>query len=233
MQVLAPSAASTTTAATATTSVALGSNAANNVSTLGMLRGVFLREGVSGLYRGVTAPLIAVTPAFAVSFWSYDLGCRVLRDDSDGSKPLSIGQVSLAGAWSGIPLAMIFGPSERVKCLMQVNKGPKYSTFARSLQTVYQEGGLKSVFRGTWSTVLRDVPGNAMYFSVYGKKLHWFIDEGRSRHSLLSHQFVNHFVKPDHRICQTLHLYLRRPFLPTSRRILWWYPASRWLCGCW
>ena len=144
-------------------------NAASNSSTFGMLRGVFVREGFSGLYRGVTAPLLAVTPAFAISFWSYEMGCRALREynHTSSDQPLTIGQVSLAGAWSGIPLAMVFGPSERVKCLMQVNKGPKYNTFARSLQTVYQEGGLRSVFRGTWSTVLRDVPGNAMYFATY------------------------------------------------------------------
>ena len=174
MQVLnvpapAAAAAEVGAAAAVVTPSTLIHNAAHNSSTIGMLRGVFVREGVNGLYRGVTAPLLAVTPAFAVSFWSYDLGCRILRDynHSDTNQPLSIGQVSLAGAWSGIPLAMIFGPSERVKCLMQVNKGPKYNTFARSLQTVYQEGGLRSVFRGTWSTVLRDVPGNAMYFATY------------------------------------------------------------------
>jgi solute carrier family 25 (mitochondrial carnitine/acylcarnitine transporter), member 20/29 len=29
------------------------------------------RDGFKGLYRGVTAPLIGVTPMFAVSFWVY------------------------------------------------------------------------------------------------------------------------------------------------------------------
>jgi solute carrier family 25 (mitochondrial carnitine/acylcarnitine transporter), member 20/29 len=151
-----------------------GSMAASGGGTIGMLRGVFAREGFSGLYRGVSAPLLAVTPAFAISFWAYDLGCRVIRDYDTRNQPfeghnqpLTITQVSLAGAWSGLPLAMIFGPSERVKCLMQVNGGPQYSTFANSLRNIYLEGGVKSLFRGTFSTVLRDVPGNAAYFASY------------------------------------------------------------------
>jgi solute carrier family 25 (mitochondrial carnitine/acylcarnitine transporter), member 20/29 len=150
-------------------------SASGGGGTIGMLRGVFAREGFSGLYRGVSAPLLAVTPAFAVSFWAYDLGCRVIRDyDTHNqpflegqNQPLTITQVALAGAWSGLPLAMIFGPSERMKCLMQVNGGPQYSTFANSLRNVYLEGGMKSVFRGTFSTILRDVPGNAAYFACY------------------------------------------------------------------
>jgi hypothetical protein len=48
-------------------------------STIGMLRGIFVNEGVSGLHRGVTAPLLAVTPAFAIAFWSFDLASRAIR----------------------------------------------------------------------------------------------------------------------------------------------------------
>lgn len=136
-----------------------------------MLRTIAVQEGLPGLYRGVAAPLLAVTPAFAVSFWSYDLAGRAIRrfDSSvsdETTTVLSIGQVALAGAWSGVPLAAIFGPTDRIKCLMQVDNG-KYKSFMDCLSQTYRDGGIRSVFRGTGSCALRDVPGNAAYFGAY------------------------------------------------------------------
>jgi solute carrier family 25 carnitine/acylcarnitine transporter 20/29 len=137
-------------------------------STFGMLRGVFVAEGVPGLYRGVQAPLLAVTPAFAVSFWSYDVAMRYIMEHAqlEREDQMVLSQVATAGAFSGIPLAAIIGPTERIKCLMQVNKS-QYNGFLDCLRSVYSEGGIRSVFRGTGSTALRDVPGNAAYFGTY------------------------------------------------------------------
>jgi solute carrier family 25 carnitine/acylcarnitine transporter 20/29 len=134
-----------------------------------MLHGIFVKEGLTGLYRGVAAPLLAVTPAFAVSFWSYDLAGRAIRQakNIEHDQDLSIGQVAVAGAWSGVPLAIIFGPTDRIKCLMQVDNSGKYRNFMDCLGKTYADGGLRSVFRGTGSCALRDVPGNAAYFGAY------------------------------------------------------------------
>ena len=118
--------------------------------------------------RGVQAPLLAVTPAFAVSFWSYDVAVRFIMDSNQLKREdqLTLSQIALAGGFSGLPLAAIIGPTERIKCLMQVDK-TKYSGFSDCFRKVYQEGGIRSIFRGTASTALRDVPGNAAYFGVY------------------------------------------------------------------
>lgn len=134
-----------------------------------MLRSIFLKEGVNGLYRGVSSPLLAVTPAFAISFYSFDMAKATLRKYSRAyaqNGQLSLNEIALAGAFSGIPLATVVGPSERIKCLMQVNKN-QYSGFSDCFRQVYKEGGIRSVFRGTGSAILRDVPGNATYFATY------------------------------------------------------------------
>ena len=156
-------------------------------SALGMLRGIFVKEGFSGLYRGVQAPLLAVTPAFAVSFWSFDLAGRFIREQAhlEKDEEMSLGQVAMAGGFSGVPLAAIFGPTERIKCLMQVDKG-KYNGFLDCFFKVYQDGGIRSVFRGTMTTALRDVPGNAAYFGTYEfiKRLSCKL-EGREKASII------------------------------------------------
>ncbi|CAB9496169.1 Congested-like trachea protein [Seminavis robusta] len=147
---------------------------ASNTSTSAMFRNIIAQEGMSGLYRGLSSPLIAVTPAFAVNFWSFDVAKNFIikqqqqNANSNEEVPvqLSIAQISLAGAFSGICLGGVIGPSERIKCLMQVDK-QRYSGFFDCARQVYKEGGLASVFRGTGSAILRDVPGNAAYFGAY------------------------------------------------------------------
>jgi solute carrier family 25 carnitine/acylcarnitine transporter 20/29 len=139
--------------------------AATNVDTFGSLRSIYVQHGVRGLYSGVSAPLLAVVPAFAINFWSYDTAKNTLqRLASNESEEATIGHVVLAGGFSGICLASVLAPSERIKCLMQVGN---YSSFSACAQQVYAEGGLASLYRGFGATVLRDVPGNMAYFGFY------------------------------------------------------------------
>jgi solute carrier family 25 (mitochondrial carnitine/acylcarnitine transporter), member 20/29 len=143
----------------------------NGVGTLGMLRSIAHAEGLAGLYAGVTAPRLAVVPAFAITFSSYEAAkaWQLRRRATFQSSPqavLTLKESAIAGGCSGVPLALVVGPLERIKCLMQIDKS-RYSTFSSSLQSVYRDGGLRSVFRGTGLTILRDVPGNAVYFAGY------------------------------------------------------------------
>ena len=57
-----------------------GTTAANSGGggVFGMLANTFRTQGIRGLYRGVSAPITAVTPMFAVSFWGYDMGKRMI-----------------------------------------------------------------------------------------------------------------------------------------------------------
>lgn len=141
------------------------------LSTTRLLRQIFVSEGVRGLYAGVTAPLLAVTPAFAISFYAYDFAKRQLthyneRTYKEINPPLSTAQIGVAGGFSGLPLAFVLGPLERIKCLMQVDLA-RFSGFFDCVRYVLKEGGLRSVFQGTGMTMVRDVPGNAAYFSGY------------------------------------------------------------------
>jgi solute carrier family 25 carnitine/acylcarnitine transporter 20/29 len=163
-QTATPSASSSASQANRVTSTIL---AQQSSSTFGMLRNIMVREGLPGLYQGIAAPLVAVVPAFAVMFWSYDLAKSVqLKQQQNSETELSLGQIAAAGAFSGVPFGLIVGPLERFKCLMQVDK-IRYSGFGDCVRQVYREGGLRSVFRGTGMTVIRDVPGKAIYFAGY------------------------------------------------------------------
>ncbi|KAJ4300114.1 carnitine transporter [Collariella sp. IMI 366227] len=147
-------------------------------SAIDVVRKSVAKDGLRrGLYAGVSAPLVGVTPMFAVSFWGYDLGKSIVRSTStigpDGN--LSIAQISAAGFFSAIPMTAITAPFERVKVILQVQgqktlapgEKPKYAGGMDVVRQLYREGGVRSVFRGSAATLARDGPGSAAYFAAY------------------------------------------------------------------
>ncbi|PMD15009.1 mitochondrial carrier [Hyaloscypha hepaticicola] len=146
-------------------------------SALDVVRKSIARDGLRrGLYAGVSAPLVGVTPMFAVSFWGYDVGKGLVRRYSTvHNDQLSVAQVSAAGFFSAIPMTLITAPFERVKVLLQIQgqkqlapgEKPKYSGGVDVVRQLYKEGGIRSVFRGSFATLARDGPGSAAYFATY------------------------------------------------------------------
>jgi len=136
---------------------------------------IVTRDGFRGLYRGMSAPLIGVTPIFAVCFWGYDMGKKiaVAATKHDPSKPLTYGQIMFAGGFSAIPTTLIMAPGERIKVLLQIQgqqeKGekPKFKGPVDVVKHLYKEGGIRSIFKGSAATLLRDVPGSVAYFGAY------------------------------------------------------------------
>lgn len=142
-------------------------------NTFDCFKQILKRDGVLGLYRGMATPLASVTPIFAVSFWSYDLGKKMVysvRKPEEADAPLSLAEITFAGAFSAVPTTLFMAPSERVKVLMQIQgQGgePKYKGPLDVVRQLYKEGGVRSIFRGTGATLLRDSPGSAAYFVAY------------------------------------------------------------------
>ena len=146
-----------------------------------VVRKTVAREGLArGLYAGVSAPLVGVTPMFAVSFWGYDVGKGLVDrfgtvQVKNGVKQYSVAQISAAGFFSAVPMTLITAPFERVKVLLQIQgqktlkpgEKPKYSGGLDVVRQLYKEGGIRSVFRGSAMTLARDGPGSAAYFATY------------------------------------------------------------------
>ena len=64
-------------------------------------------------------------------------------------------------------------PSERIKCLLQVQanleKGakPKYTGMVDCGKKLFAEGGIRSLYKGSAATLIRDVPGSIAWFGAY------------------------------------------------------------------
>lgn len=97
-------------------------------SAVDVARKTIAREGLArGLYAGVSAPLVGVTPMFMVSFWGYGVGKSLVESLSpvpvarqNGMAQYTVGQISAAGFFSAIPMTLITAPFERVKVLLQI-----------------------------------------------------------------------------------------------------------------
>jgi len=119
--------------------------------------------GVRGLYRGLSANLVGITPEKALKLAVNDL----LRNTLQGDAPtITIPQEVIAGAGAGFCQVVATNPMEIVKIRMQVGGegGARLS-----LGEVVKELGLRGLYKGTAATLLRDVPFSMVYFSMYGR----------------------------------------------------------------
>ncbi|KAG7160121.1 Mitochondrial carnitine/acylcarnitine carrier protein-like [Homarus americanus] len=108
-------------------------------------------EGFFGLYKGMAAPLIGVTPMFAICFLGFGIGKKLQQTSPD--QKLTAVQLFNAGMLSGVQAAGT-GPT--------LYKGP-----IDVVKVLYREGGIRSIYKGTCATLLRDVPASGMYFMTY------------------------------------------------------------------
>lgn len=127
------------------------------------------KEGVRGLYKGMSAPIAGVAPIFAISFFGFGVGKKLLQQ---GQEPLSNTQMFLAGAFSGIFTTSVMAPGERIKCLLQVQQGggeQKYKGMLDCAKQLYKEGGIRSIYKGSLATLLRGE------LEFYGRSFRVFI----------------------------------------------------------
>ncbi|XP_061635306.1 mitochondrial carnitine/acylcarnitine carrier protein isoform X2 [Phyllopteryx taeniolatus] len=92
-------------------------------------------------------------------------------------------QIFLSGCLAGVFTTVIVAPGERIKCLLQVQAGggpSKYSGPLDCATRLYKEQGIRSVYKGTLLTLIRDVPSNGLYFLTYEYLKDLLTPEGQS-----------------------------------------------------
>lgn len=103
------------------------------------------------------------------------MGQKVIRygQKVPSGEPLNLAQVSIAGGFSAIPTTALMTPIERVKVLLQTQKPDPVTgklPFKGPMDVVgslWKTGGLRSIYKGTVATLVRDVPGSVAYFGMY------------------------------------------------------------------
>ena len=154
------------------------------------------REGIQGLYRGVSAPLVGAAVETSSLFWSYRVAQAVLTSfrgksyaetvgvlQSQGKEgqpavKLGLGALCVCGALSGAFTSLLLTPIELVKCQMQVplsssSANPVHNLTQRQpgplsvIASVFRHHGLFGFWHGQLGTLIRETGGSAAWFGAY------------------------------------------------------------------
>ena len=124
-----------------------------------MGRMILKAEGLRGMYRGLLANLVGVTPEKAIKLAANDyfrsLFSKLTMNDN---LPAHLGMLS--GALAGLCQVVATNPMETVKIQMQMRKGTA-STWA-----VIRDLRLRGMYKGTSATLSRDIPFSMLFFQL-------------------------------------------------------------------
>lgn len=144
------------------------------------------KEGVRGLYKGMGAPLVGVAPIFAISFMGYGVGKQIFGPPK--GERFTVAQYFAAGAFSGIFTTSIMAPGERIKCLLQIQQSAAHKVYNGPVDCavkLYKQGGIRSIYRGSVATLMRDVPASGLYFLTYEALKNYITDHGKTEIGIL------------------------------------------------
>ncbi|KAL9329366.1 hypothetical protein ACSQ67_004369 [Phaseolus vulgaris] len=132
-------------------------------------------EGIKGLYRGATSSFVGMAVEGSLFFGIYSQTKVYLQHTWGVQSGEPRPQVIIpSAAYSGAIISFVLGPAELIKCRMQIQGTdslvPKSSRYSGpldcALKTVETEG-VKGIFRGGCTTLLRESIGNGVFFGVY------------------------------------------------------------------
>jgi len=140
-----------------------------NRGTFNALATIVREERFSGLYKGVTSPLVSFALLSGLLFSSYRFLVKI-QVENENSIP-TIAQVTLAGIGCGMINSFITAPTELIKTRQQSLLTPS-STWAVTMQ-ILKSSGIRGLYRGLTATFLRDTSYGA-YFASYELSCRFF-----------------------------------------------------------
>ena len=123
------------------------------------IKSLFVKEGIRGLYKGMSSPLMGVAAINAIVFGVYGNTQRHFTN------PDSLTSHFLAGAAAGLAQSFFTSPMELAKSRLQVSNGTKGPIDC--LRKIYTHEGIRGIFKGLSITILREIPAFSSYFVTY------------------------------------------------------------------
>jgi solute carrier family 25 (mitochondrial carnitine/acylcarnitine transporter), member 20/29 len=152
--------------------------------------------GVSSLFRGLGAPLGSAALVNAIIFSSYGMSSRlyderitnnnnntpdaetinfvndndVVDEDEEAHEPWQ--KSFLCGSFAGLIQCAVICPMEHIKCRLQVQHGRgaadnHFKGPIQAISSILKSHGISGLYRGWWTTTLREVPAFGLYFTTY------------------------------------------------------------------
>ncbi|PNF33718.1 Solute carrier family 25 member 40 [Cryptotermes secundus] len=123
-------------------------------------------EGPLSLWSGLSPTIVLAVPATVVYFVTYE-NLRLLIKDRHGGVQPHWGPL-MAGATARFWAVTLVSPLELIRTKMQ-SKKVSYQEMRQALKSLLQYHGIRGLFKGLGSTLLRDVPFSGIYWFHYEK----------------------------------------------------------------
>lgn len=156
-----------------TVKVLLQAHSSRYTGPIDCLKQTYARNGMKGLYKGVTTPVVGAMAETSTLFVSYGIAKRLLDVDPNPTleKPAPMWKYLASGAFSGACTAFVLTPVELIKCNLQVqnvgSSSVKYTGPIGAITTTIRENGFFGLWKGNVSCLFREIPGNIAWFGVY------------------------------------------------------------------
>uniref|UniRef100_A0A182NZV8 Mitochondrial carnitine/acylcarnitine carrier protein CACL n=1 Tax=Anopheles epiroticus TaxID=199890 RepID=A0A182NZV8_9DIPT len=129
-------------------------------------RKIIVREGVHGLYRGMSSPMAGVAVVNAIVFGVYG---NIQRRTTN---PDALYSHFLAGSAAGLAQSVVCSPMELIKTRLQLQDNlprgaERFSGPMDCTRSIWRREGFRGIFRGLGITAARDMPGFSSYFVAY------------------------------------------------------------------
>jgi hypothetical protein len=132
----------------------------------------------------LTPPVLGAAAENAVVFTAFNTMRRLIDGEDSHPDKMSAGALVASGMFAGAAVSMVLTPVELIKIRLQVQqdgvrlyKGPLHCI----AMTVKTDGLAKGLFKGHSSTLLREMPGNTVWFGVYQSVMNAFAGHYGSR----------------------------------------------------
>jgi len=134
-------------------------------NSLDCFKKILKAEGARGLYRGLPAQLVGITPEKALKLTANDFFRYQFTNKETGE--IKKWQEMASGALAGFMQVAVTNPYEIVKVRLQTQSLTLEGHQRKSAFFIINELGLSGLYRGVGACLLRDVPFTAIYFTIY------------------------------------------------------------------
>jgi solute carrier family 25 ornithine transporter 2/15 len=142
-----------------------------------LTKDILKKEGVPGLFRGLTATFTREMPGYFFFFLTYEMCREALRKPNQTKDEIGPLKTVLSGGMAGVTLWTIIFPADVVKSRLQVTGGK--TPMLRMMYQIYRNEGMGALYSGLGATLIRTFISSGVLFLAfeYTKKvIHTAVD---------------------------------------------------------
>ena len=144
---------------------------------LSIMGSIYRHQGIKGYWHGQLGTFIRETGGGVTWFGGYEGAKLLFKKQNQASSgtanddDLSVPQRMISGALAGMAYNFCFYPADTIKSRMQTEDVQRLvggrSTFAAVGKQLWDQHGMRGLYRGCGITVARSIPSSALIFTIY------------------------------------------------------------------